>query len=503
MDDIWVWQRFVDSARQRGDAIALSHGDVSVTFSDLIAAAETLAGTLTKVSPGDRVLISGANSVAVPALVAGVWHRGAIPVLVHSDAPANHVIRAIAVTAPTAMFTDEATPDRTGNPWQQITWPPSSSMAPSSVAPPPPDTTRTGSDPASIVFTSGSSGPPKGVTQTSRTLIDGARRISELMAYTKQDSILCPIPFAFDYGWGQVMSLLLEGVPLILPEPRNAFGLCAALDRHRPTVLAGVPAVFGELTAGLAPIRDVARGSIRLITSTGSRMPAGTLSAVRALFPSAAISLNYGLTETYRSASLPPDRIDTHPGAAGLAIAGVDLVILRPDGTRADIGEDGEIVHRGAGTFAGYWNDPKRTAEVLRIVPDTGQPEVHTGDLGRIDENGLLYVHGRRDRQLKSMGVRVAPDEIEMLLLESQILQSVAISALPHDMIGDFIVACVVARDPDMPEKELLKALRGFARTRMSPHMQPRRYVVLPALPATPSAKIDYPGVARIVRQSA
>lgn len=494
-----VWTQFEAVARRRGDAIAMRHGTDAISFEALFAASRAFASDLEAVQPGDRVVICGANSTAIPALVAGIWARGGIPVLVHSEAPPQHLLHAIDRTNPVAVYTDREEPEQPGETWQrQIAWPaePSMGIDPAGVL-------RSGDEAASIVFTSGSSGPPKGVVQSSRNLVDGARRMTALMSYTEGDSILCPIPFAFDYGWGQVLSLLLEGVPLVLPEPRNAFGLCDALRDHAPTVLAAVPAVLGELVAGLAPINETPCESIRLITSTGSKMPAGTLDTAREHFRNAEISLNYGMTETYRTASLPPRFVASHPTAVGHAVEGVTLMIRRQDGTDANPGEEGEILHRGAGCFLGYWDDPARTAEVLSMCPETGQSVVRTGDLGRIDENGFLYVHGRRDRQLKSMGVRVAPDEIESLLLESELLSAVAVTSVPHDIVGDFIVACVVPRDRDLPEKALLKALRAHSRARMSAHMQPRRFVVLATLPSTPSAKIDYPRVARLVRESA
>lgn len=493
----WTAERFAEVAEAGGERVALVQGAVSMSFRALAAAARAQASEL-DLSPGDRVLIAAENSPAFAALVPAVWLRGAIPVIVHADAPETHLAHAIAVTDPVAFFADRAPAEGEplgARPLRLV-------EGDGSGLPPP---RSGGDDPASVLFTSGSTGLPKGVTQSAASLIDGSARMASLFGYRPDDRILCPIPFAFDYGWGQLLSLLLQGIPLVLPIPRSAFGLCDALAAHAPTVFAGVPAVFADLLAGLAPIGDTPRDSVRLITTTGSKVPGALFERLVEAFPRAAISLNYGLTETYRSASLPTALAREHPTSVGRAVPGVEIEIRREDGGLAAPGEEGEIVHRGAGTFLGYWNDPARTAEVLRPDPaDPARRVVFTGDLGRIDPDGLIYVHGRRDRQIKSMGVRVSPDEVELLLLESGLLAEAAVSSVPNDVLGEMIVAFVVPAGPLPPAarregdprvKTLLKALKGHARKRLSAFMQPRLWIVMEALPRTRSAKVDYPAL--------
>lgn len=495
-----LWNRFNDIASTRKTALAVQQGANGLTFTALHRAALAHAATLDQMGtrPGDRVLICAANSPDVLAWVAAIWHRGAIPTLLHQDAPSAHLAHARALTDPRVAVTsrDHDWPDDLAicTPDDDFT-----------IARDIPDPAQNRADaPGSIVFTSGSSGLPKGVTQAGGTLIDGAARISALLDYSLQDRILCPVPFAFDYGWGQALSCLLEGITLILPEAPGGFATCNAISAHAPTVFAGVPAVYGDLTAGLAPVRTTARDSIRLLTNTGSKIPAPVWTELCALFPEAEISLNYGLTETYRSAALPVDLARSRSDSVGHAVPGVELCVLRPDGALAAPGEEGEIVHHGAGTFLGYWEDPVRTAEVLRPDPlGRGGLAVFTGDLGSIGHDGLLRIHGRRDRQMKSMGVRVSPDEVEAILLESDAVAEVGVIALPNHMLGDMIVACIVpsARDADAspPHKAIKKHLAGYARASMSPYMQPRRWEFFDALPRTRSAKVNYPELRKSV----
>lgn len=493
-----LWHRFRTTAAARGDAAAIRHGERVASFADLLALAGGWAQIL-PAAPGERVVIAGRNSVDLATAVPGIWARGAIPVFVNADAPDSHLSHALRQTGAVAVLVD---PGRVVVGSDALVLP-LQPVEPADVRHVP---DQTGQEPGSIVYTSGSTGAPKGVVQAADTLASGVDRVAAAIGFRDSDSILCPIPFAFDYGWGQLLSLLLAGLPLVLPEPRSATGICAAIAAHRPTILAGVPAVFADLLAGLAPIREIDRSSVRLITNTGSRIPDPVRRGLTEIFPDAALSLNYGLTETYRSATLPLDMAAHHPTSVGFALPGAALAVLRPDGREADAGEEGEIVHRGAGVFLGYWGEPERSAAVLRPDPFWSDPSrpaplaVFTGDLGHKDAEGRLYIHGRRDRQMKSMGVRVSPDEVEGLLLASGIPREVAVVARPNDMLGDLIVA-LVSLPEGVDEGPALKALKRHARETMSPYMQPRDHIVLPLLPRNPNGKVDYPALARLVAE--
>ncbi|MFK7880411.1 class I adenylate-forming enzyme family protein [Roseobacter sp.] len=490
----WGWYRFTRIAARKGEAPALVQGQIETSFAALHTAALAWGAAL-DVAPGARVVVSGENSAEFVSAILGIWSRGAIPVLVHADAPSAHLAHATATTGADLVVTDR---DDTGDPGAPVL----TLDRPCAVPDYAPRPRASGDAPASILFTSGSTGRPKGVVQSAANLISGADRVAGHLGYRADDRLLCPIPFAFDYGWGQLLTTIFRGLPLILPAPRNAFGLCEALGMHAPTVLAGVPAVFSDLLVGLAPVRDTPRGSVRLITNTGSRIPRGVYATLREVFPDAALSLNYGLTETFRTATLPCELAPTLPDCVGFPVPGVDVAVLRVDATPCAPDEEGEIVHRGAGAFLGYWGDPEATARTLRPDPlwphlEVSAPRaVFTGDLGHLDTEGRLFIHGRSDRQLKVMGVRVSPDEVETLLLAADGVASVAITSVPHDMLGDKIVANVVLTEA-IDQKTALKALKRHARQAMSPYMQPREWRFLPALPRTPSGKTDYPELKR------
>lgn len=491
----WIWEAFQAVVRRRGEQIALWQGGEAIGFVALERAARALAADL-PLAPGDRAVICAANSLGFAALAGAIWARGGIVTLVHADAPDAHLDHAVHQTGARLVFADRQIGGLTAD-LRPV--PDPAPLPPSAHAAPPPHG-RSGSDPASIVFTSGSTGTPKGVVQTAATLIDGAARVGAALGYRPDDRILCPIPFAFDYGWGQLLSVLTQGLPLVLPALRNPFSLCEAMGRHAPTVLAGVPSVFAELVFGLAPLAETPKDGIRLITNTGSRIPDPIFDALLAHFPRARIALNYGLTETYRSAMLPPDLAARHRHSVGFALPGSRLLIRREDGSPAATGETGEILHAGAGVFAGYWGDPDRTAATrIAVTLEDGRilPAVRTGDYGHIDAQGLLYVEGRRDRQIKCMGIRVSPDEIEMRLQETGLLREAAVTSRPHDILGALIVAHVAPVAAGQDQKALLKALRQHVRARLSAYMQPREYRIHDRLPRNPNGKIDYPALSR------
>lgn len=346
-------------------------------------------------------------------------------------------------------------------------------------------------DLAAILYTSGSTGMPKGVVLSHRNLVVGAESVSEYLANTDDDVILAALPLSFDAGLSQVTTALSVGAHVVLVNyllPSDVVRLCAEYD---VTGLTCVPPLWIQLAAVQWP--PEATRSLRYFANTGGRMPKSTLQRLRGLFPGAKPFLMYGLTEAFRSTYLDPDEVDRRPESIGKAIPNAEVLVVRPDGTRCAPGEPGELVHRGPLVAQGYWNDPERTAERFRPLPASsaggGREElaVWSGDTVMCDEDGFLYFVGRRDEMIKTSGYRVSPSEVEEAAYDTGLVRDAVVLGVDDEALGQQIVLIAAVTRADCDESDVVAAMR----TRLPLFMVPRRVVLLDDLPRSPNGKFD------------
>lgn len=458
-----LFERFHRVAAATPDALAMALGDDRTSFSDLAQRAQTMRSPLEQagVGPGRPIVVSAPNGADVAAAVVAAWGLGSLPVFVSPNAPHGHLDHAIGHSHAAAVLTGDA----------GITAAPMGS--------PHPDLTP---DVGSVVFTSGSTGKPKGVMQSHANLLDGAERIGRLNGYGPGDLILCPVPWSHDYGWGQLLSCLVLGQGLVLPAAPSVQALSDAIELHRPTVLAGTPSVYAGMLYGISDIRNADLSSVVKATSTGSNLSPELAEDLAGLLPGVQIYANYGLTETYRSCCLTPDLRIGREKSVGRPVEGVSIRIVDADGSDLPPNSVGQVVHSGAGRCLGYLGDPERTAASRH---QSGG--ILTGDMGYLDEDGFLFLRGRRDRVIKSMDVQVSLDEVEQILGTARMTRQLAVIARPHKVFGMKIEAHVVLkRDEDKA------AFKKSARQALSKFQLPREFHFVEALPMTPSGKIDY-----------
>jgi acyl-CoA synthetase (AMP-forming)/AMP-acid ligase II len=224
-------------------------------------------------------------------------------------------------------------------------------------------------------------------------------------------------------------------------------------------------------------------------------MPRETLAALRRLLPRTKPFLMYGLTEAFRSTYLPPEEVDRRPDSIGKAIPNAEILVLREDGTPCGPNEAGELVHRGALVGMGYWNDPEKTAERYKPLPNREGglvlPEiaVFSGDTVRMDEDGFLYFVGRRDEMIKTSGYRVSPTEIEEVIYGMPSVGEVAVLGISDPVIGQVIVAIVTPKPGVTLEPD---AVIAQCRDHLPMYMVPARVEVHAGpLPRNPNGKID------------
>lgn len=344
-------------------------------------------------------------------------------------------------------------------------------------------------DLAAILYTSGSTGRPKGVMLSHANLWLGAISVAHYLKLTPQDRVLGVLPLSFDYGQNQLFSSWAAGAsvaPLDYLTPRD---VVKAVERFDITTIAGVPPLWVQLLEAQWP--DAVAGRLKRLTNSGGALTIRMVRDLRARFAGADLYPMYGLTEAFRSTYLDPALVDANPDSMGRAIPFAEILVLRPDGSRAAPGEAGELVHAGPLVAKGYWRDPERTAQRFRPAPVFAASDgmaVWSGDTVIEGTDGLLRFVGRDDEMIKSAGNRISPQEVEEAVLGGDEAAEAAAFGIPDARLGQAIL--VVARANGDPG-EAETALRQRLRRDLPGFMQPARYEWRDALPRNANGKLD------------
>lgn len=353
-------------------------------------------------------------------------------------------------------------------------------------------------DMAAILYTSGSSGRPKGVVLSHRNMVAGAKSVASYLENTSHDTLLAALPLSFDAGFSQLTTAFHVGARVVLLNYLLPRDVLKALGREGVTGLTAVPPLYIQL-AQLDWSKDIDT-TLRYFANTGGRMPRETLAALRKRVPSAKPFLMYGLTEAFRSTYLPPEQVDLRPDSIGRAIPNAEILVLRADGSTCMPDEPGELVHRGALVGMGYWNDPVKTAERYKPLAADAPgrqagltlPEyaVFSGDTVRMDAEGFLYFIGRSDEMMKTSGYRVSPTEVEEILYATQMVGECMVFGVEHATLGHAIQAIVTP--PAQTDLIDASAVLNACRSRMPAYMVPAGIdIVEGPLPRNPNGKID------------
>ena len=345
-------------------------------------------------------------------------------------------------------------------------------------------------DVAAILYTSGSTGQPKGVVLSHRNLLAGAESVASYLENNADDRLLAVLPLSFDYGLSQLTTAFHVGASVALMNYLLPRDVISAVRDEGITGLAAVPPLWTQLAQQAWP-----EGlALRYITNSGGVLHRSTIDALRKALPSAKVYLMYGLTEAFRSTYLPPADLDRKPSSIGRAIPNAEVMVLREDGTPCAVNEPGELVHRGALVALGYWNDPARTAERFRPLPPrlAGLPLVETavwsGDTVRMDEEGFLYFLGRRDEMIKVSGYRVSPTEIEDVIVATGMAAEAVAMGVPHPQSGQAIAVVALVKDASITAAMLAKECgRRLPSYMMPAHIETRTTL----LPRNGNGKID------------
>jgi long-chain acyl-CoA synthetase len=480
-----VAQLLREHAARHAAQTVLRSGNRRVSFGELDAASGHVADLLLRdgVRAGDRVALLLPNVPEFAAAYYGVLRTGAVavpldPLLTRTevggilqDADAGRLLvwRALERSAPAsdglAVFV--LAPGSFFDVANDAIWDPPVPVDPA--------------DSAVILYTSGTTGRPRGVELSHANLAGNATATAERLRYRAGDVVLAALPLCHVFGQTcGLNAVVASGACLVMAqslEPALLLGLLGAGDVD---VMLGTPTAYAGL---LAADREqlLMRVAPRAAVSGGAPLD-GALHAGWERTTGAPLAEGYGLTETSPVVCLDAPDTTRRPGSIGWPLVGVQLRVVDGDGRDVAAGETGELVIRGPNVMKGYWRRPAETAEVLS---DEGW--LRTGDLARCGEDGRYEIAGRAKDLIITEGYNVHPREVEEAITAHPAIREAAVLGVPHPLLGEEIVACAVLREDAACSSE---ALMSHLAERLAPYKLPRRLWFVAALPRTATGKV-------------
>jgi long-chain acyl-CoA synthetase len=336
-------------------------------------------------------------------------------------------------------------------------------------------------DTALILYTSGTTGEPKGVVLNYANLTQFPRCMSD-MCETGADEVWgCILPMSHISGPIYCNEIAEKGSTMVIFDQINPVTLLEGIQKHRITIFHGVPIIF-QLLLGLPNLKDYDTRSVRLAAMMGTTVPISLMRAFKAAEPHMKIVQGYGLTETSPLVTITDlGKADEKMASIGRAVPGIEIRIVDEKAEEVPEGEPGEIITRGPHVMKGYFRKPEATAERIR------NGWLHTGDIGKRDADGYYYHLGRKDDMIITGGLNVYPAEIEILLCEHPLIQEAVVFPIPDEKRGKVIGAAVVLR-PGQTATE--KDLRTFLRSNLANFKVPQKVVIRDSLPRTSVGKV-------------
>ena len=339
---------------------------------------------------------------------------------------------------------------------------------------------RAGADTAVILYTSGTTGTPKGAELSHDNLRMNADVASALFEYDSDDVIFGGLPLFHSFGQTCALNCgILRGCTVtLLPrfEPAKALEIIA---RDKVTVFLGVPTMYAAmLHDGSADSADTS--TLKLCGSGGAAMPVEVMRAFEEKF-SCKILEGYGLSETSPVASFNHPDKERKPGSIGTPIEGVEMKVVDEDGKEVAQGEVGEIVIKGHNVMKGYWKKPDATAESIK------DGWFYSGDMANVDEDGYFFIVDRKKDMIIRGGYNVYPREIEEVLYEHPAVREVAVLGVPDDSLGEEVGAAIALKEGSEATED---ELREHAKEHVASYKYPRKIWFVDELPKGPTGKI-------------
>jgi len=479
----------LETARARGDRAALRQADDVMPYARLDEDSARVTGLLKRrgVRPGDRVGLMLPNTVEFAVCYYGILRAGGVVVPMNPLLKAREVTYYLRDCEARLMFAWHASAAQAELGAKEveaevIVVEPASFGAMVADAQASADVVdRAADDTAVILFTSGTTGQPKGAELTHGNLTSNTRVVlDELLEIAGDDVIFGGLPLF--HAFGQTCALnaaVAAGASLALLPRFSAEGALRLLEQHAVTVMVGVPTMYSALLhATDRSGYDTSR--LQVCISGGAALPAEVLRAFEAAYDCMVLE-GYGLSETSPVASFNHPHRPRKVGSIGTPIRGVEMKVVDDDGDDVPPGDSGEIVIRGPNVMKGYWRRPDATAAVMK------GGWFHTGDVARVDEDGYFFIVGRKKDMIIRGGYNVYPREIEEVLHEHPAVAEAAVFGMPHPDLGEEVGAVVVLKPgADATADDLREHVKG----QVAAYKYPRKLWVVDELPKGPTGKI-------------
>jgi len=337
-------------------------------------------------------------------------------------------------------------------------------------------------DNAAITYSFGSTGNPKGIVIDHKAFADGARIVSKYINLQKDDIISGVLSFNLDYGLNQLFASIYNQATLAIHKFLLPADFFSHLINDKITVLPLMPihiTQMFDIDMHLIP-QPMHFQNLRVITSSGGNITPPMIKNITTHFPDAKFYSMHGLTEAFRSAYLKPDQIHIRPNSIGKSIPDVDLCIINEEGKACKPREIGELIHRGACIYKGYWNAPEETKKRFKsisildkiIKPEgqlTDEIVVASGDFVYEDEEGYIYFVSRKDDMIKTQGFRVSPYEIESVVYNNiPTITECAVFSIPNPDIEEEILL-IYSSKAELAKNEILFELKKHLPNYMLP----------------------------------
>ena len=478
----------VDRAATDPHLPAIKQGDQILTYGALDEASARFAGVLTEhgVGPGDRVALTMPNVAYFPVAYYAILRLGAVVVPMNPLLKAGEISYAwndsgAAVAVVFTLFADDArrAAGVTGTDVVVVA-PGEFEQLLAGAAPRPGVTERAATDTAVILYTSGTTGQPKGAELSHANLASNVATSAETLFPTGPGDVIfggLPLFHSFGQTCGLNVAIASGACLTLLPKFDGEQAL-RIVQQDRVTVFLGVPTMYMALLA--VPEKErFDTSTLHTAASGGASLPLEVLHGVESAFGVTMLE-GYGLSETSPVASFNHPDTPTKPGSVGTPIRGVEFGLRDEDDRDVGPGEIGEIVIRGENLMKGYWGNPEATAEAIR------EGWFHTGDLGTRDDDGFYFIVDRKTDMIIRNGLNVYPREVEEVIYTHPAVAEAAVFGVPDPRHGEEVAALVKLKDGATADEQ---EIRGYVEERLAAYKFPR-IVRFGDLPKGPTGKI-------------